>query len=132
MRWTLCGLGVAMILGGFLLYRNTAAFVARSETAVGRVDSYASEQTTDSNGKRKTMHYPVVAFTARDGSQHTFRGEMGTSSPGRSGERVEVLYDPKSPSEARTKGFFSLWLGPLVCGGMGAVLVLVGLSSGRA
>lgn len=120
------------MVGGFLLYRNTAAFVARAETAVGRVESYQSEETRDGNGKRQTMYYPVVSFTAKDGSYHTFRGDTGTSRPGLSGERVEILYDPRAPSQARARGFFSLWLGPLALGVIGAVTALAGLSMGRA
>ena len=41
------------------------------------------------------------------------------------GEAVEVLF---VPGDARIKGFGSLWLGPLILGGLGTVFSAIGLS----
>ncbi len=42
------------------------------------------------------------------------------------GERVEILYKPDDPQSARLNGFFSLWFGPAVFGGIGALFTSIG------
>ncbi|WP_051095249.1 DUF3592 domain-containing protein [Streptomyces sp. LaPpAH-108] len=66
--------------------------------------------------------YPVVAFTTKDGERRTFRSDAGSNPPAyEEGERVEILYRADSPEDARINGFLSLWLLPLIFGGIGAL-----------
>lgn len=73
------------------------------------------------------MAYPVVEFTPAGGTARTFRDSTGSNPPAyEAGDRVEVLYPADSPEDARLNGFLSLWLLPLVFGGIGLVTAGVG------
>ncbi|MFE0100699.1 DUF3592 domain-containing protein [Streptomyces sp. NPDC059009] len=61
----------------------------------------------------------------------TFRSPTGSNPPSyERGDRVEVLYRADSPEDARINGFASLWLLPLIFGGIG--LVIAGIATGVA
>jgi hypothetical protein len=69
----------------------------------------------------------VVEFTSADGTHRTFRSSTGTNPPSyEEGERVEVLYRADSPEDAEIDGFASLWLLPLIFGGIGLVTAGIG------
>ncbi|WP_443051450.1 DUF3592 domain-containing protein [Streptomyces sp. NBC_00234] len=114
----------------------SVSFLANAERAPGTVVSL--EWRNDDNGvsrkKRgndKPAAYPVVEFTSADGTPRTFRSSTGSNPPSyEEGERVEVLYRANSPEDARIKGFASLWLLPLIFGGIG--LVIAGVGTGVA
>ncbi|WP_406447334.1 DUF3592 domain-containing protein [Streptomyces sp. NBC_00876] len=118
---------VAVILAGV-----TVSFLADAEHAPGTVVEL--EWRNDHNGashKRrasdKPVAYPVVEFTSADGEARTFRSSTGSNPPSyEEGEQVEVLYRAGSPEDARIKGFASLWLLPLIFGGVGLVFATIG------
>ncbi|MFF4359504.1 DUF3592 domain-containing protein [Streptomyces sp. NPDC001604] len=61
------------------------------------------------------------------GDQPQFRGSVGSNPPSyEAGERVEVLYRADSPQDARINGFASLWLLPLIFGGLGLLATGIG------
>ena len=39
---------------------------------------------------------------------------------------MEVLYDEAAPNNASIRGFFSLWGGPVILGGLGGLFSLIG------
>ena len=119
--FTLLGLG--MILGTIILFHSTAAFLAAAETAPGVVTDL--EYRRDSDGG---TYYPLVRFRGPEGRELVFRGQVGSSPPAYArGEAVTVLYDPAAPETARIDGFFQLWFGPLILGGLGLVFGGIGL-----
>ena len=70
---------------------------------------------------------PVVHFTSQNGEAVEFVSSTGSNPPSYSrGERVEVLYQPEEPQNAKINSFFSLWGGPVILGGLGGVFFLVG------
>jgi hypothetical protein len=106
---------VLLVLGAVTLVR-TLQFVSGAEHATGTVVELS--RSSDSEGT-VTFH-PVVRFTTAEGRTVEFVSSTGSSPPDHSaGDRVEVLYDPDDPQDARLTGFFDLWLLPLVFGVMG-------------
>nr|WP_328907617.1 DUF3592 domain-containing protein [Streptomyces sp. NBC_00234] len=128
--------GSLFLVVGLILAGVSVSFLANAERAPGTVVSL--EWRNDDNGvsrkKRgndKPAAYPVVEFTSADGTPRTFRSSTGSNPPSyEEGERVEVLYRANSPEDARIKGFASLWLLPLIFGGIG--LVIAGVGTGVA
>ncbi len=127
-RWLAVSLGVpfavAPLLLTFLLYRNTSTFLATARRVPGTVTKYELVASTDSEGT-SSMYHAVVTFNSGDGRPHQFQDRTGFRSPGISGEVVEVLYDPRDPSDARTYGFFSLWGGTLIFGALALICIMV-------
>ena len=130
--------GTLFLVIGLVLAGLSVAFLADAERAPGTV--VALEWRNDHNGasrkKRendKPSAYPVVEFTSADGTARTFRSSTGSNPPSyERGERVEVLYRADSPEDARIDGFASLWLLPLIFGGVGLVIAGTGTAIAMA
>lgn len=140
-RWITFGaiaFGALFLVVGLILAGVSVAFLADAERARGTV--VALEWRSDHNGasrkKRmddKLVAYPVVEFTSAEGTPRTFRNSTGSNPPSYEvGERVEVLYRADSPTDARIDGFASLWLLPLVFGGVGLAIAGIGTAVASA
>ena len=109
----LLGLAVSLLVTGGLgiyFYRSTAAFVGSAARAEGVVVAHEPDA-SDGDG----LVYCVAEFADRDGTAHRVRTSWKSSPPGYDiGEKVEILYDPEDPSDARFVGL-ALWTGPLIC-----------------
>ncbi|GAA3148612.1 DUF3592 domain-containing protein [Streptomyces echinatus] len=134
-RWITFGLiafGAVFLVIGLVLAGTTISFLADAERARGTVVAleWRDDDHGMSHGKRThdgPVAYPVVEFTSADGTPRTFRSSTGTNPPSyEKGDRVEVLYRAESPGDARIDGFASLWLLPLLFGGIGLVIAGVG------
>lgn len=134
-RWITFGViafGALFLVVGLVLAGQSVSLLADGERARGTVLSleWRTEHSSSSHKNRSSgrrMAYPVVEFTSADGEQRTFRGSVGSDPPSyEAGERVEVLYPADSPQEARINGFASLWLGPLIFGGLGLLAAGIG------
>ncbi|MFF7656746.1 DUF3592 domain-containing protein [Streptomyces sp. NPDC007983] len=128
--------GAVFLVIGLIFAGVSVSFLTDAKRAQGTVvalewrndSSGASRKATQSN---KPAAYPVVEFTSADGTSRTFRSSTGSNPPSYDeGERVEVLYRADSPGDARINGFVSLWLLPLVFGGLG--LLITGIGTGIA
>lgn len=101
---------------------------ARTEGTV--VDVVARTSTTeDSDGRSResTAYHPTVRFRA-DGRTYTFTSSTGSDPPAYEvGDRVPVVYDPADPGDARVNTFWSLYLAPIVLGGLAVVFLAVGV-----
>jgi uncharacterized protein DUF3592 len=134
-RWIVAGtiaFGSLFLVVGLILAGVSVSFLTDAERAPGTV--VALEWRDDHSGasrKRREndrpVAYPVVEFTSADGTRRTFRGATGSSPAAyEEGDRVEVLYQADSPGDARIDGFVSLWLLPLVFGGIGLLFAGAG------
>lgn len=57
----------------------------------------------------------VVSFRAADGEEHVFVTAWGSAAAVYDeGEMVTVLYRSEDPSQAKIRGFISLYVGPLL------------------
>jgi hypothetical protein len=96
--------------------------VARAATAQGAVTELI--EVRDNEGS--SMFKPVVKFVGPGGEEISFTSSNSSRPPAYNvGEAVEVLF---VPGDARIKSFGSLWLGPLILGGLGTVFTAIGLS----
>lgn len=119
---------------GLVLAGVSVSFLANADRARGTVVSLEWRTGHEHSGvsrkpraRDRPMAYPVVGFRSADGEARTFRDSTGSNPPSyRVGERVEVLYHADSPEDARINGFASLWLLPLVFGGIGLVAAGIG------
>ena len=119
-------IGAVSFLGAGSFFRDTWSFVARSHTARGRLVGQELVVSETSDGQVEG-YYPVFSFETPDGQKHTFRGNFASFLSPRTGQAVEVLYDPGDPSSARLKGFFTLWTPTLLLGGIGIISIGAGV-----
>lgn len=117
-------IGALMLFIALVLWNKTRIFVARATTAQGVVTELIVVR--DKDGGSDT-YKPAVKFTTPDGQEVNFTSSFSSRPPAYDvGESVPVLYLPGKPQEARLKGFGSLWLGPTILAGLGAVFALIG------
>lgn len=75
-----------------------------------------------------TVFAPVVEFTTPDGTIQRVEGVASSPPRYAVGDRVDVLYDPARPGDARVDSFWGLWLGvvlTVVGGGVACAVALV-------
>jgi len=102
--------------------------VNREVTAPGSVVDTVVQQ---EYGEDSIFSYPVVAFTDRDGENHTVQVSEGSNPPEWVvGDAVTVRYDPAFPNGARIESWTSdllLWLLPGITGivGIGFLLAVL-------
>lgn len=114
--------GAGMLWGAALFYSNTSTFLKDAITAPGTVVDLVASRSSDS-----TTYRPSVEFTSRNGEPASFVASNGSNPPSYSvGQKVEVLYRPTNPRDARINDFFSLWGAATVLGGMGFIFAGVG------
>jgi Protein of unknown function (DUF3592) len=116
------GLAVVLLAIGAATLVHEARFVRGAERATGTVIDLES-RTSDGD----LAYYPVVRFTTAEERTVEFTSSSTSSSPPDVGDHVEVLYDPDDPRDAQLSGFFSLWLWPIVLGGLGIGFGAAGL-----
>ncbi|MFD7403553.1 DUF3592 domain-containing protein [Streptomyces sp. NPDC059866] len=127
-RWITFGaivFGALFLAVGLILAGVSVSLLATAERTPGTVVALEWRNGHDGVSRKKREDdrpaaYPVVEFTSADGAQRTFQDSTGANPPAyEEGERVEVLYHADSPEDARINGFASLWLLPLIFGGIG-------------
>jgi hypothetical protein len=124
LTWVFLVVGVGMLVGALALWNSTRGFVARAQSAPGQVIELL--EVRDKDGGSSTWK-PRVTFTAAAGQQITFDSSFSANpAPYRVGEAVEVLYESTDPAGARIRGFGSLWMGPMILGGLGLVFATIG------
>lgn len=102
-------IGVVVLVVGAVMFVRTAQFLAEAERATGTVIDLSRE--TDSEGG--VAFHPVVRFRTTEGEAVEFVSSFGSSPPSAEpGDRVDVLYDPDDPYDAKLSGFFDLWMPP--------------------
>lgn len=115
-------IGIGMLVGAFFLYESTSTFLDGATRADGTVVDLVRSRSSDS-----TTYKPVVHFTTQTGEMVEFISSTGSNPPSYSkGEKVEVLYLPAKPQNAKINSFFSLWGGAVIVGGLGSVFFLIG------
>jgi hypothetical protein len=118
-------IGIAMLAGALYWVQNTRTFLAQASSAQGTVIDLVRSSSSSSNSSGTWA--PVVRFVTAKGEKIEFTSGTSSNPPSYSkGENVEVLYDAGKPQDARIKGFVSLWLGPMIVGGIGLIFFLIG------
>jgi len=115
-------IGAGMLVGAIFLYQSTSSFLAQAIKTVGTVIDLEQSRSGDS-----TTYRPVVSFISQKGEAIRFTSSSGSNPPSYSkGEKVEIFYLTAEPQKAKINGFFTLWGGAVILGGMGGIFFLVG------
>jgi hypothetical protein len=116
--------GSLLFVIGIFIWIRTRAFVGSSQEVKGTVIRMLSS----SGSEGGTVYAPVFRFTTIQGQVMEVEEKVYSNPPGFSvGESVDILYDPRNPSTARPKKWFSLYFVPLLLSGMGAIFACIGL-----
>lgn len=112
--------GFLMLLGSGLWAKSVASFVDEAASTQGEVIEMVMRRSSDS-----TTYAPKYRFVV-DGQQvYTVTSSSGSNPPGYEvGEKLQVLYNPQNPSDAKINSFMGLWFGPVLVGAMGLVFSL--------
>ena len=117
-------IGLGLLAGAIAVTLNTHAFIATAKHAPGTVTELVPKRDKDDGS---TTYTPVVMFEADSGASVSFSSSFSSNPPSYAvGEKVDVLYAPGDPNQARINGFGSLWFGSLILGGLGAVFSAIG------
>ena len=115
--------GVSMLVGAWLLYRNASTFIASASKAQGEVIALQAVESSRRNSSPTWR--PRVRFKAPSGAIIEFSPSSSSNPPAYSeGEVVGVFFNPANPQDARLDGFFALWGGATIVGGLGAVFLV--------
>ena len=114
--------GIGLMAGGFFaglkVHRFLEAAVSADGTVTGNVRAH---------GHRGNVFYPRVRFSTTDGQQISFVSGVGTNPALYGvGDPVPVIYDPHDPDHASIRSLVTLWLLPMILGGIGVVFSCVG------
>lgn len=124
LKYTFTAIGLAMLIGAFLLYSNTQDFLKTAVTANGTVVALVPSRSGDS-----VTYAPVVQFQDKTGRLIEVKSSSSSNPPSYyEGEIVEVFYQERAPQDAKINGYFSLWGFPTILGGLGILFFLVGFS----
>jgi hypothetical protein len=129
----LCLAGAVLIGAAGVWCVSISHFRNQAIVTQGKVMGFSKSLTRnrtrpDSRPTTTTPTYaPIVRFVTEDGRSIEFISKAGSNPPRYSkGDTVEVLYSSSSPENATINDFSSLWMGPLIVGGPGLALVLLG------
>ena len=117
-------IGIALLLASAYFYNATREFLQTATTTEGTVVELKQRVSTDDN-KKKVSYAPVVTFVTGTGKKIEFLSTAGSNPPAYTvGQKVEVLYLPADPRNARIHDFISLWGIELILGLAGAIILL--------
>lgn len=124
LRLVFGAVGLVLCAIAWLLHHNTASFIASASRTQGEVMRllYVESSKRNESGAWK----PLVRFKAPSGEIVEFAPSSSSSPPAYEvGETVDVFFAPNDPQDAMLDGFFSLWGGAAITGGLGLVFLLV-------
>ncbi len=112
-----------ILLGGSLYaYMSTTEFLKSADTAEGVVLKLIPVEGDE------TTYAPVFGFKDRSGESHVIESSSSSNPPAfERGEKIEVIYDPEKPQNARINSFFNLWGGAVILGIVGIFFLIFGL-----
>ncbi|CAN5909900.1 hypothetical protein BH11PSE3_BH11PSE3_07530 [soil metagenome] len=114
-------IAAAALIAGIWVLRDTWQLYTGGTRTSGtileiRATRQTVEETVTEPGGRETRrdvsttsYAPVVRFTTKEGREIEFQGRGGSDTPFAAGERVNVIYDPVHPANARIVSFVDLW-----------------------
>ena len=119
------GVAALMLLAALVLSFFNILKINLEESADGTVVDMVSrrEYVNEQDRVVREYYYPVVEFVSRDGRRHSVQMNEGSQTPSHEiGDKVTVLYNPKSPLDARIKSYGSsalMWVLPGITGVLG-------------
>lgn len=124
------GIGILVLGVGVAIAVRTQAFLQIAETTPGTVVELIPRTSTNSDGKRSRLFYPLIEFEF-NGDPVRFQANSGSNpSAFQPGDSVSVIYDPDRPDRASLHSFWGVWLATVLLVGIGIVFTAIGLVSG--
>jgi hypothetical protein len=121
--------GLGMLAGAFFSYQKTNSFVKEAAKAEGTVVDLVVVRLIQDN-RRPTTSYsyrPTIRFMNSQGTEVEFTSQTGSNPPSYSkGQKVEILYKPDKPQDARINDLFPLWGDSILLAGMGGLFLIIG------
>jgi hypothetical protein len=109
-------LSVAMFAGAYYYWTDTQAFLEVAEITDGEIIRF-----DESRSDGEIRYTAVIRFTPATGAEIQFTNNTSSNSPSHDiGERVEVIYHPENPRNARINSFFGLYGISTIFGVLGA------------
>lgn len=116
-------IGLSVLWWGYGFYQDTDQLLKNGIRAPGQVTDLIEQRDSDM-GK---LYYPEITFEDTAKKEVTFKTNVGTYPPSNKvGDQVEVIYPAGHPEKAQSIGFFSLWIGALICGLIGGIFTIIG------
>ncbi len=129
-----CLIGIVLVVLGFRDYAKTRSFVSVAASTSGEVTGFEKWEPEVSTSERDSILYAVVVFETGEGREVRFQGPSQDGlAKYEEGDKVDVLYDPENPEDARIDSFLGLWFGATmfwVIGGGAIVIPLFTLYQG--
>lgn len=120
-------IGAGLTWGAYVVTQSTLEFRADSTLTTGTVVEFETERSRNSEGRSTIMYRPVVEFRTETGQSVRVVSSVSSNRPSYNrGEQVPVRYQDHTPEAARLDTFTSNWMGPLILGILGPVMLLVG------
>jgi len=118
--------GLIALTGSVIVSMNRYAFVKASIETKGEVVELVSVRSSSTTSSSIT-YAPCIRFTDKYGRPMEFVSSISSSPPSYDvGERVELIYNPEAPEDARMKGFFAIWGLASISGLFGAIFFTIG------
>lgn len=104
--------GIGLLAGSYYFASSTLDFREQAKRTTGVIEA---------------ANPPRAKFYVED-REYTVTGSVSSDPPAyQVGEKVEVMYLPGSPDDARLDGFLENWFAATLLGGLGTVFTSVGL-----
>ncbi|WP_298769943.1 DUF3592 domain-containing protein [uncultured Shewanella sp.] len=118
-------IAVLMLGLAFYMASNTLDYIHGATSGVGKVVDFKEVYSS-----RSMTYAPIIEYQLPDGKTAHFVSSTSAYPPAYEiGEPVDILYSTKQPQNVSINGFFSLWIGELIVGGLGLVFLGIGLFS---
>lgn len=131
--WLFVLVGGAMLVAAGVSCYLQAELVRDGHVVLGSVVQNVlipAHRYTDSKGSSRfapDAYAPQIQFMADDGQQHAFVLRRSTATPEYAvGERVELIYPPGHPDDARLKQFEAIWGDTLTFALLGSCFLGIG------
>lgn len=113
-----------MLAVALYYYVSTSNFLKKAAITEGTVGKM--HQTYNKNRLRTSNQF-AIQFVTRDGKKIVTKPHVLSSNPPRyhTGQKVEILYLPEQPHDAKINDFFSLWGITALIGGIGGGIFLL-------
>jgi hypothetical protein len=103
-----------LVLGGIsvYLYTTTNTFLSHASHAQGTVIDLLQHNSSEDSS---VTYYPEIKFIDKTGRSIEFYSNYSSNPPDYvKGDKVNLLYDPQNPRNAKVVSFTTIWLLPLV------------------
>jgi hypothetical protein len=110
--------GVGLIIAAVVISIRTAVWMSRTKIAAGSI--VGTEMSIDDEGNKTWQ--PVISFVTDTGARCQFKSFIGGKEKDwKTGDAVQIRYDPANPRSAAIDRLFYLFLVPLVLSFIGVI-----------